>query len=1207
MSLRRELSNWFFQDKELENARESSLIRFKDDPLYEKELHEKRVEDFLSYLNSHFSRPDPNTFLTEGLAIAQAFFKDKSELDDVLIKKIIFDEKILAYFNMHKAGNELPSLLTENGQVLLQNVSEMMERYESVNGKTTLLFYGEMITPMLSWAVKDNLDRFQEVHDKTVSYADRRRLTKTLCVLGYLHGYFVEDEKCLQIIALSRKFDLGLPAVIEQYFDSLMQKNSNERLIALKAYWEEYFVQTFVASERAHDLSYKEVLSVSDRHKALMSIGSSSRGPADSHKQARRIDQQNLLRGRRSQVEQDFHLTTIGEQQQAAKTKKTLNEYTDELVRKYRPDHSTLFDTSGRPKDYWIPLEQAAPLVFSQFCEHADEISKSNLAPIANKLLGTLTEKSFPIKQAFGSDFLHLDPTEQVALIIFSCLSLQKPPHTDKRILQTIALISHSFQSTLQNFFYKGAEIQERSSGREQKSAPFSYTIFEKDAQNARERLEELQPSDGIISTNNHELAEQIIRSYEIINEISPEILKPFPHFKRTEYLAAFSLIIPIYFGSLDIQSILSAIALLSGVRFLNRKHMLEGISKSVSESVVFDNEFRSKLKIDYEKKQKEIQKKLYAILFSTLLLFPGLTAATIDITPKIVGAIRDHFTNDGTGESETDQINEKDVRPPNIWENNPFDSDKNDKLSGSPELASPQTLKELPNIHRATVFHFPQELQTSLESNSRIGLWPHGMTSSLPKDIYQELMELQQPIETHFVPHIDKDTHKADVDEFVVKILEPTNITQPIDGWKIKKIYQVGGNKPVIQWDGSLSYSGIMMATPPQELLLVLERDTFSHLPFGLKKSETLKAPRYSPWERWDEISLQFLDILPRIQNDQKLQYLYTQFYEALNNLVIRHKEGSLDEETLNALFSLSSLEHITKIRQYMSERTYSLLFKKNGLSPLEAIANQPEAGFYCAVANEAYAEITTSLGLVTFIRDSSKLRAYDNELFSRTYHRDTITILPNGDVFFTDMTPSIPQPGEDLSALEEVVPEGFEQQTLTKEQQEKILFILSSIFGIFAVNLIKGRFFDKKVRSQRAPRSSDEPEDNNEDEHSQREKQRVLEMLETIALFATTIETDPEATVFLAQHYSGSKEAFFIDFTANALYDIDNDVLTGIRQIKPEISLDSLSSEVRQKVLENIRFIASEVGRHDKKHSLSSRQSLLKKTLDDLLKNLS
>jgi len=265
------------------------------------------------------------------------------------------------------------------------------------------------------------------------------------------------------------------------------------------------------------------------------------------------------------------------------------------------------------------------------------------------------------------------------------------------------------------------------------------------------------------------------------------------------------------------------------------------------------------------------------------------------------------------------------------------------------------------------------------------------------------------------------------------------------------------------------------------------------------------------------------------QLAGDPALQALHSQMISEANQLVSNFYAGQLDNDQMLYRYSDLATRYSISFAQYVNtNRVYSLEYEEPGLDGsfdiLRGIANQPRAGYYCSVGNISFQDYMLSIDIHVLAKPGAGLRNYEGELLSRIGHLNSAVLLPNGEMLFTDMTPIRPNPGEDLSALDEVAPNKRTNPLETAAKVGGALVITSSVY-------VAGR--EVRRRRKRAFESRIDgflPE--NKDEAA-----TILAALEHILMYVLEISDEEKADRMLGASYHPNRESLLVSLAGDAL----------------------------------------------------------------------
>ncbi len=303
-------------------------------------------------------------------------------------------------------------------------------------------------------------------------------------------------------------------------------------------------------------------------------------------------------------------------------------------------------------------------------------------------------------------------------------------------------------------------------------------------------------------------------------------------------------------------------------------------------------------------------------------------------------------------------------------------------------------------------------------------------------KDIWSKFnnIEVVDNLETY------KGVYKDDEFAYIINT-PPIDIVAPT-GWKITRVIQERG-KPEAQismTQNELIYDVKHLSTPddqPSRVILVLEKLTFEE---NLANGRMTRYADENNFSYKNEIKPGFNDpteeLKTLLHNDPKLQELYDEYKDAVQPWITGEKT---DPNELSEVVK----SYMEKYGEYIdSNRFYALSFKFDfdeyktpygtgtELKTLQAVADQPDNGFYCTIGSFAFQDFFSAGGIRVARTPGIALKYYNNEAWGRVAHMNNMAQLPNGEIWHIDMTPKITDktPQADIDALKDREPSDFD-----------------------------------------------------------------------------------------------------------------------------------------------------------------------------------
>lgn len=343
--------------------------------------------------------------------------------------------------------------------------------------------------------------------------------------------------------------------------------------------------------------------------------------------------------------------------------------------------------------------------------------------------------------------------------------------------------------------------------------------------------------------------------------------------------------------------------------------------------------------------------------------------------------------------------------------------------MSGSalsiPESFPRELLGDIPFTLQGEIHHLPESIK--LDQGEILGYQPamyfHGeqvLNSSSRTPFIDVVL-----IETNQDPDV---LHQPD--DLVYEFLNlNSEVIVPLDEYRFKRIYQSGSSTPEIDEWGRLVYPPGEL---PKRIITVQERQQWQPIVEGLYQTPLIGQRYELEIIGYPIPSME--TILPLLRADRELYTLYSEYLSEITDLNARLNNNQVTNDQFAGDYSEIALnQHIELLDIIYNQRNYSLLFESNShLYPnipfftLIDVANQPDAGFYCVVADKTVWSFHESAGVRVFSRPGHYLFYFDGKVYSRIGHTKNFLHLPNGEIYSTDATPINPNPGEDFSMLE-------------------------------------------------------------------------------------------------------------------------------------------------------------------------------------------
>lgn len=263
--------------------------------------------------------------------------------------------------------------------------------------------------------------------------------------------------------------------------------------------------------------------------------------------------------------------------------------------------------------------------------------------------------------------------------------------------------------------------------------------------------------------------------------------------------------------------------------------------------------------------------------------------------------------------------------------------------------------------------------------------------------------------------------------------------------GWEILRIYTKSDTPSVTYEDGTVVFSG----DPGLVYVVYLQVDGTAPI------FQAERVDQYYPINTPESFEL----FNSQLAADPVLQELHRAMYDALES-------ASSAEEKSDVV-----LAFLPRFRSYITAYRYYALSTPNlnqQADGLVWIANNPDAGFECEVADRATREFFSSLGIVTESNVGIPLTRFRNGLWGDWGHVNSRIILPDGRIVTVDNTPPVTErtPPEDLELLKGQEPAFVD---LYKEEIGRVALI-TGITAVSAGLLVAlARMMGKRRRERR------------------------------------------------------------------------------------------------------------------------------------------
>lgn len=906
------------------------------------------------------------------------------------------------------------------------------------------------LTPVMAWYVDwayDNLEQAIE-NLKQVSLATKPEenvdfAVENLAILGVLHQKLHQDNP--QAAQYRRILDPYItqesPRLIKDQFAWIeKQATKSERLQKLKGYWHQAFVTAWVAGERVEQRG-KNVISDADRLLANQTLTGDVRSAETRqgvYKQAEIAYARTRQPGLHQQAQAEFDQQSLRLSQQSSEARKSLVEYSDQLLQLYNPNHQNLLDERGRAVKDWEFFQPKIGLLLNVFVQKAVSITNREMpnhevehvmAAVVPELVSVIEKPTanhqLSVTELFGETFWNLTSVEQVCLILFTALTLSSK---NQRPHQAVHLISHRLHDVLQ----KTTDASPNALANSGQVKPFNLDYYQQLSQQAVERLSNLALDDEVLMPESNEFDEIITDRQQFMKTWIENFQKygnKAETSRRWEVLSLQFRTIVLFFltvnvghhlyGSLDnsnfpdwtdfdlFSNVIWPVLMLalSTKKHYEDRFLPPFLKESRGVNPLEESAPEKYQEIKQKRNDKAHAQRMMLFKLAALALFFGLGQSFVrDMFPVIEDQLGSALNTELGQEGNQNGL--------------PEGLSFRERVA---DMIDPEKLRDIKPRLEGFVYHMPESYGP--DTGFRIGYIPEVL-----HDLYGR--EYKEP--TDF--YVFKSTIVEDMDDVSFDytpnqvVYEPTHmndVLHPLSGHQIVQIYQEGGTHPLQGTMGEMYFYGNL----PERIVVVAERlpeVPLNSLPRHFREYEGVTGDRYNPWEDWTETRLNSLALNEVLNGDPALQALNLQYIQEADRLYEQFKNGELNQEELRAAWSNMGVRAAAEFSEYQDQhRTYSLLFRlPNGkwdtFSTVTAVANAPGQGYYCAIGNDTYQQFMATIGIKVVTRPGIPVHYYQDMLFSRIWHQDSITMLPNSRVLYTDMTPRNQNPGEDFSVMD-------------------------------------------------------------------------------------------------------------------------------------------------------------------------------------------
>lgn len=1122
-------------------ARSDVAFRFSDDPIYHDELTNKLVDHLLTKISpdkekiyrfltsrQHVEKSLEELILGDLRHEASAWANAAHDTKAGEKKRISNDQTTKIAFNALADSRLLSELnldnLTPDNLLALRKHAEsalgylVTDEINLENSQSLQILSPKSINAITLWYAQHAYLNLEKTLTELSDQSDGEQKIRSLAILGFLLGYLDDSHQgSHHNQTLLRRYVNGeLPRVIRERLSKKDDGPENSpRLGQLKRYWHEVFVQRWVASARL-EYDGMGMLTIPDRAIASQTLESDTRSSetrSGAVSQARDVYARTNDFVSGQSVIQDYDRNQARLVLQEQRSRRKLHHFTDELIHAYNPDHKYLVDEHGRAVGHWRALQEKTAHIFEVFVRTGSklvnpETTKTEEQHLLSQIVAALVQvlesgnehHRLDVTQMFGTDFPGLAPVEQCSLIIFSCLSLSSRSQKPEK---AVYLISHK----LQHILNRHSDFTDEELLVQEADWHFSLDEQQDNVRSSRKRLAELNPEGGIISSQSEELEEEIDARHQFLVALE-RVLKE----KRTNTIGIINLVVLLLvvmpgfatnlLGGNPFSIVFSSIGLINipiAFNYLRSRKAYKKTKDDLRELKLLGEEVEAEVEKITTKHTKRLNR--IKMMFVTALLASALFLPSLGLGLKLVA--------------------------PDGIDSIPWLAFMNNEDLGTfqiPDQLNQDGLRSLEHQLRGTIYHLPENFSGYYGEpiGYQAGSWLRPGGGEYSDSETTPFTSVQ------FVNELNAQTHEADANELVYEIEHIGNIVYPLDGYEIVKVYQVGGPQPEIGTSGNLYYHG----ERPERLLLVTRARTSHALSQNgeVRRIDGVSGVIYVPWNGWEEKYQRALELNQQLAEDPALQTLHSQMLNEANTLVLAFNAGQLNNEQMLHSYSDLATRYSILFAQYVNtNRVYSLLYEEPNLegsfSILRGIASQPNAGYYCSVGNISFQDFMLSIDIHVLSKPGAGVRNYDGELLSRIGHLNSAVLLPNGEMLFTDMTPYRPNPGEDLSALNEIPPDKNKANPL--ETVAKIGGALVIASGTYVVGKEIHR---RRKRAFESRIDGFLPED-------ELEADQVLKALEHVLLYILEVSNEEKASNLIGNSFHPDRQALLLSLASDAI----------------------------------------------------------------------
>lgn len=904
----------------------------------------------------------------------------------------------------------------------------------------------------------------------------------------------------------------------------------------LKQFWRKYFVNAWVAqviSEnqgKTHLSTYD--LNIARNNLSTTQPVAQSMEHAQKLDKSRLVAQGDTG----SQYLTDFEAGVHHQGVQLNQNKKKLQKEIVAVFASYGIKIPDIFKKQGILPTDWHRLVQKSGLIFNCVRRHASAIfsavkqekftgmepSGINTAELIERLWSEIqdileegsadgTEDSTITKRLFGSEFQTITSFEKLMLLLYVLLTLtqgsKNKPFSEARLM-TIQLISEALNGLL-----SGHEEINREETVQIDMSVVKIDLGSSDQQGlyqkAQDRLLNLDPSLGIVSNETKEAQEIITRIYETMSRVLPifyqipenknQSLYEFTNFYHSMQDAGIilaTLIINVWLKesfvtNKQIPALFYLLSVVTTYYFGLTAHLQ--VYKLRSGIMTRADFLRiSPMRIENEKLvekadhyREEYERSLFKWMWLMFMVYV-ISFGLISLTDS------DFVNNFGEALAQIADDLFPGLQVPDFLSS--LSSYELSAITGQPELPPLPEFMDTESLARQKHSAIGRVFQMPSDSVYYSFAWFRN-----DNRLFNQTQEHMSNFSGHIsqVPDIDEKTHLPGPGELVYEINNPGSHIYPPEEFKFTHIYLVGTQTPRVDQFGTLIFFEDANGENgfPKKLLVVAERITpdpvdfappeLSHLPiydYGYQLN-----PTSTIYENWQEIRVGAIILNDGLSGDTELQVAHAQMFSELEHLITYLNDSDdFDIAQKKNFFQDIASQIITKyvfwLQNYIwSSRVYSLQFPlskvlamrdENPLFKTLRAITEDQHGFHCQLAQEVLRDFFGSVGVDVLTRFGARAKDYQGILGFRITHTNGIVILPNGKTLTLDLTPKTPNPGEDLSSLDDFTPDVGE--LLRQLQDPNTLDLLRPwLIGGSAAVVVGGVYYrNRKRKGKHSPR---------------------------------------------------------------------------------------------------------------------------------------